>query len=147
MPEAEPFAFRASPVVAAVALLLFTSLSSCVYRHHEWRSVFLPALTKTTIPITITREDGTTRPSRVTYYFTESRSGDSARDAIVLKCYNGVSGYHAEEHLLRTRFERTPWIKPTVRRERGRIYHLFPRSGSSQSPWIWIDATDYHDLF
>lgn len=146
MPGNEPSAFGVRPVVVGLALLLTQALSSCVYRHHEWRSVFLPPLTKTTIPITINQGDGTKRPSRVAYYHTESRSGDSARDAIELKCYNSISGYHAEEHLLRTRFEKTPWTKPTVRHERGRIYHLFPRSDPSRSPWIWIGATDYHEL-
>jgi hypothetical protein len=147
MPENEPSAFSVRLVVVGLALLLAPTLSSCVYRHHEWRSVFLPPLTKTTVPITITQGDGTTRPSRVTYYHTESRSGDSAWDAIELKCFNCISGYHAEEHILKTRFEKTPWTKPTVRRERGRIFHIFPRSDSSRSTWIWIDATDYHDLF
>lgn len=109
---------------------------------------FLPPLTKTTIPKTIIMGDGTTRQSWVTYYHTESRSGDSAENAIELKCFNCISGYYAEEHILRTRFEGTHWTKPAVRREQGRIYHLFPGNDPSRAAaWIWIDATDYHNLF
>ena len=132
----------------AFALLMASVLPSCIHTETGWRSVFEPKLTKRKGEITVTKPDGNTRPGKVIYYVSESRSGLSQASAVILDCFNCISGDRAEMHVLASRFPGAEHERLDDVRSGRKVYHCFKVTSPARAAFVfWIDATDYHGLF
>jgi hypothetical protein len=129
-------------------LLVAALLPACDQTKTGRRSIFAPKLTKQRSAIIVTKGDGTTRPSHVTYHETVTCSGLTLKSAVELDCYNFISGYQAEKAVLERRFPGARHKRLADERSGKKIYHRYSVEASSKPPFVfWIDATDYHDFF
>lgn len=123
-------------------------LSGCSHTAVGWRSFSAPKLTKTRCQIAVQQHDGSTRPGWVVYHHTAKQPGTSESTAVEVFCYNMISGDHAEQDILRTRFPEARTTRMADAQAAKRTYHCYnvlPKDG--QSFVFWIDATDYHQVF
>ncbi|MBN8418476.1 MAG: hypothetical protein J0L73_06150 [Verrucomicrobia bacterium] len=130
------------------------SLSGCqIYKHGEGLRFFWePKFQEYSHTVEHRRGDGTILRGQHLYCATPSMSGNTLETAVIMGCYNMISGGDDEEHLLKMRFPTSTWEPykkgPEIVKSEHRYYHVYHVTDpDGKTHLFWINASSYHDLF
>jgi hypothetical protein len=138
-------------------LIVFTlsSLSGCQFYNHGagLRFFWEPKFQEYVHMVTHRHGDGTISQGKNRYCATPSMSGNTKETAVIMGCYNMISGDEDEQHLLQTRFPKATWKarygeNPKTVKSEHRYYHVYEVTDpDDRTHLFWINASSYHDLF